>query len=474
MGKQRPYVYYDFTTSICSKCLRKSEAKIIFQDNNVYMLKFCKIHGNEKTLIATDINYYKKIRNYMKASEMPLKFNTPVKYGCPYDCGLCTDHEQHSCLTVIEITDRCNLTCPICYASSSPSYGRHRSIEEVEKMLDIVVTNEGIPDIVQISGGEPTIHPQFFEILEIAKKKPIRHLMINTNGIKIATEKGFVEKLAKYMPNFEIYLQFDSLNPEVLIKLRGVDLSEIRKKAIEKLNKYNISTNLVVTLQKGFNDKEIGDMIRYALQQRCIRGITFQPTQVAGRVETFNPVTDRLTLTETRQAILDQTEIFKPEDIIPVPCNPDALAMAYALKIEGKVFPLTRYIDPDELLDSSRNTIIYEQGEVKDKLLKMFRTSESPVCAAEDLYDLLCCLPKVSAPNLKYENVFRIIIIIMRFIDAYDFDVRAIKKSCVHIIHKDGRIIPFETMNLFYRDEKENYLKELQKEDISELVQIKV
>jgi len=471
MAKERPYTYYDFTTSVCNKCLRKVEAKIVFQNDKVFMLKWCKHHGNQKTLIATDIEYYKRIRNYMKPSEMPLKFNTPVKFGCPYDCGLCTDHEQHSCLTIVEITDRCNLTCPTCYAGSSPTFGRHRTLEEVERMLDIVVENEGEPDIVQISGGEPTIHPNFFEILDIAKKKPIKHLMLNSNGIKIANEPGFAERLAKYKPGFEVYLQFDSFKPERVKSLRGVDLTSVKKKAIENLNKFNISTTLVVTLQKGLNDEEIGDIIKYALSQKCIRGVVFQPIQIAGRLEDFDPSKDRFTLTETRQAILDQTDIFNPNDLIPVPCNPDALVMGYALKIDGEVFPLTRYIDPAKLLESSRNTITYEKSELKDQMIKMFSTSKSPETATEGMNELLCCLPKINAPELSYENVFRIII--MRFIDAYDFDVRAVKKSCVHIVHKDGRIIPFETMNMFYRDGKENYLKQLQKEELKEdLVQI--
>ena len=117
-------------------------------------------------MIATDIDYYKKCRDYLKPSDLPKKFNTKVEHGCPYDCGLCTDHEQHSCVSLVEITDRCNLTCPTCYAGSSPTYGRHRTLGEVKTMLDIVVSNEGEPDIVQISGGEPTIHPNFFEILD--------------------------------------------------------------------------------------------------------------------------------------------------------------------------------------------------------------------------------------------------------------------------------------------------------------------
>lgn len=94
---------------------------------------------------------------------MPLHFGTDVAYGCPYDCGLCVDHEQHSCLSIVEVTDRCNLTCPTCYAMSSPHYGSHRSLEEIEAMFDVIVKNEGEPDVVQISGGEPTIHPNFSE-----------------------------------------------------------------------------------------------------------------------------------------------------------------------------------------------------------------------------------------------------------------------------------------------------------------------
>ncbi|SEV99330.1 radical SAM protein [Chitinophaga arvensicola] len=460
---EKNYTYYDFTLSICSTCLRRVDAKVIFEDEKVFMIKHCPHHGKEKVLIATDIDYYKNTRNYNKPSEAPLKTNTSTHYGCPYDCGLCADHEQHSCLSVIEVTDRCNLTCPTCYAMSSPHYGRHRTLEEIEQMLDIIVENEGQPDVVQLSGGEPTIHPQFFEILDIAKTKPIRHLMINTNGIRIAKDKEFTARLATYMPDFEVYLQFDSFKPEALERMRGKDLTDTRKQALENLNEVNLSTTLVVTLQRGINEDEMGAIIDYALQQPCVRGVTFQPVQVAGRTDDFDPATDRITLTEVRQRILEQSPIWNANDIIPVPCNPDALAMAYALKIEGQVYPLTRYVDPAVLLNNSKNTIVYEQDErLHQHILKIFSTGISTDAAVNDMQSLLCCLPQVQAPGLDYTNLFRIVI--MRFLDAYDFDVRAIKKSCVHIVHKDGRIIPFETMNLFYRDDKEAYLKQLQEE----------
>lgn len=459
----RKYTYYDFTLSLCPECLRRVEAKIVFEKEKVYMLKRCREHGASKVLIADDVAYYKNIRNYNKPSETPYRFNTATDFGCPYDCGLCTDHEQHSCLTVVEVTDRCNLTCPTCYAGSSPHYGRHRTLEEVKAMLDAIVENEREPDVVQISGGEPTIHPQFFEILDYAKSLPIRHLMLNTNGIRIAQDPDFAEQLASYAPDFEVYLQFDSFSNETLQSMRGADLVKIREQALHHLNLLNLSTTLVVTLQKGLNDDEIGKIIDYALQQRCVRGVTLQPTQVAGRLENFQPESDRITLTEVRRKILEQSTVFNADDLIPVPCNPDALVMGYALKLGGEVFPLTRYLNPADLLDNSKNTIVYEQDEhLHGRMLELFSTGNSVDKVTEKLHSILCCLPKIEAPTLGYDNLFRVII--MQFVDAHNFDVRAIKKSCVHIVNKDNKIIPFETMNLFYRDEKRTHLTALQKE----------
>src|SRR5258706_9271903 len=263
--RDRDYLFYELTSSLCATCLRKVEAKVVIQDQNVFMLKRCPEHGFAKVLISTDAEYYKLSRQTIKPGQMPLKFNTPIRWGCPYDCGLCPDHEQHSCLTVLEINDQCNLPCPICYSESSPRRTTHRSLEQVEFMLDCVVRNEGEPDVVQISGGEPTIHPRFWEILDAAKRRPIKHLMLNTNGLRIAKEEGFAERLARYQPGFEVYLQWDSMEERALRELRGADLREVRMAALAELNGDDGSTNLGVTLKKGLTDHEEGTIIDFAL-----------------------------------------------------------------------------------------------------------------------------------------------------------------------------------------------------------------
>lgn len=459
----RDYLFLDITTSICGICMRKVEAKIIQQDGRVVMRKWCPEHKFQNVLISTDPAFYRLQRSFIKPGQMPLQFNTPIRYGCPYDCGLCPDHEQHSCLALVEITDHCNLECPVCYADSGPSRPTHRSLEEISRMLDAVVRNEGQPDIVQISGGEPTIHPEFFAVLDAARQRPIKHLMVNTNGLRIAGDADFARRLRDYAPGFEIYLQFDSLDPRTLNILRGANLHKSRLKALETLNNLDISTTLVVTVARGVNDDQIGSMIDFALKQPCVRGVTFQPVQFAGRTRLENPDHSRLTVSEVRSAIAEQSGTFSLSDIIPVPCHPDCILMAYALKLGDAITPLTGLVDPQFLLQGEGSTIAFERNsDLIRAVYNTFSTNHSPASAGAALGQLLCCLPQIKLEStLSYRNVFRIIV--MQFMDAWNFDIRSVKRSCVHMAQPDGTLIPFDTFNLFYRDHRRAKLEELRR-----------
>jgi 7,8-dihydro-6-hydroxymethylpterin dimethyltransferase len=186
------------------------------------------------------------------------------------------------------MTSPCNLTFPVCFANSSPERSKHLPLATIERMVDALVASEGEPDIMQISGGEPTLRPDFLDVVDLVRSRPIRHVMINTNGLRIAREPDFVARLAERKRGLEIYLQFDSLRRDALMVLRGADLRRIRQDALENLERYGLSTTLVVTVKRGANDDEIGQIVQHALDWRCVSGITFQPVQDAGRNENFD------------------------------------------------------------------------------------------------------------------------------------------------------------------------------------------
>ncbi len=450
-NKARPYIFYAQTQSLCEECLAVVPTKIIFQNGNVYYQKRCSEHGVQKTLVSTDIEYFKRCKDYLKPGDMPSQFQTAIQKGCPHDCGLCPDHEQHSCLALFEIIDECNMQCPVCFANSAPGKGNARSLEQIEVMLQTLLASEQQPDLVQISGGEPTLHPQLMAILRRLKNSPIRHLMLNTNGIRLARDPELVAELASLKPGFEVYLQFDSLNSSALKNIRGQDMRNIRLQALEQLEKHNISTTLVCVVRKGVNDAEIGEIIQFAQRYKCVRGITFQPVQDAGRNEGDKP-SQRITLSEIRTQIIQADNPFGDTDMIPLPCHPENICIGYGIKLGNEIIPVTGLLPREELLKGVDNTITFEKSPgLKQAFLKLFSLDACSEQTTDNLQTLLCCLPRIQSEGLTYDHVFRIVI--MGFMDKYDFDIGSVKRSCTHFVEPNGKIYPFDTWNLFYRQQ---------------------
>jgi len=451
LRKARPYVFWGQTTSLCETCLALVPTKIEIKDNEVWYEKRCNAHGVQSTLISTDAAYWRLCKDYIKPGDRPLNLQSRTEYGCPYDCGLCPDHEQHSCLALIEINEHCNLTCPVCFADSSPARSKHLSLSTIERMVDALVASEGEPDIVQLSGGEPTLHPQFFEVLDLVRSRPVRHVMINTNGLRLAREPDFAARLAEQKRGLEIYLQFDSLERDALMTLRGADLRRVRQEALENLERHGLSTSLVVTVKCGVNDDEIGAIVRHALEWRCVRGITFQPVQDAGRNEGFAK-SQRITLSDIRRRIVEDSGVFGPRDMVPLPCNPESISIGYGLRNGRNVLPVTSLVPREEFVAITPNTISFEKQPVlKEKFIELFSLSSGANNAPARLAEFLCCLPKAEVPaGLTYENVFRVTIV--QFMDRFNFCLGGVKRSCIHFVTPNGQIIPFDTYNLFYRD----------------------
>jgi uncharacterized radical SAM superfamily Fe-S cluster-containing enzyme len=424
-----PYIFLDQTISLCEECLALVETKIIFENKNVYYLKYCPIHKEHKTLVSTDYEYYKQCRENGVVSNKPYKAKYEVNKGCPYDCGLCTEHEQHTAMGIVEILDECNLRCPTCISASHPGAGKIKSISEVEKMFDTLVAYETNPDLLMISGGEPTIHPNIFEILDVAKTKNIKHIMLISNGVRIANDIDFVNRLKDYKKNFEIYLQFDSLNQEVLKDIRGENLSDIRLQAIRNLEAAQIHSTLICVVKKGVNEFEMNDVINFALQFKYIRGVTFQPCKITGRNDRFDKDTNYITLSEVREGILRNSRYFTKYDLMPHPLNPDNICIGYLQKDKEEIRAVTNFLYRDTRPSKKWKVDFPYSDKLKTKMY---------------------FLPELDCKDVKYENLFRVTIV--SFLDKFNFCTKSVKQSCIHFITQNEELIPIDTYYLLYNN----------------------
>ena len=220
----RDYTFLGATQSLCPECLALVPAKIVERAGRVYFRKRCPRHGPREDFVCSDVTWWDRT-DYSLPGKMPNEFGVEPNLGCPFDCGLCTEHEQHTCIGLLEITSSCNLECPMCFASSGPG-GKHLSFEECRRAIDRLVAVEGRPEILQLSGGEPTIHPEFLSIWRYACDQPIDIVMINTNGLRLAHDQALVDALAERRERTEVYLQFDGFDDQGCRTLRGESLVE--------------------------------------------------------------------------------------------------------------------------------------------------------------------------------------------------------------------------------------------------------
>jgi hypothetical protein len=450
----RDYVYHGQTRSFCTTCKQLVDAKVIVKNGSAYLLKHCLEHGEELALFEEDASYLYDRDRFDKPGNR-IKPDTETRRGCPYDCGICPDHEQHTCIGLIEVTQFCDLGCPVCYASSGT--GDALPLAQIESMMDFYRAREGgKPEILQIGGGEPTTHPEIESILRMAKRKRFRYLMLNTNGVRIARDRAFVAFLKTLTPGFEVYLQFDGLTEKPYQKLRGTKLLDHKRAAIKTLQDAQVPITLVATIARGVNDDQIGDVVNFGIEQDCIRGVNFQPVAFFGRT-TGHDVKNRVTLSGIRRAIEVQTNgLFRKEDIIPLPCDIDRVAVTYAVRKDGHYVPVTRNVHLDGYLELIDNTMDFRAEDIVRNAVAASVT-KGLACDCLRLKDEVSAIlpdgyvkwtPAQRAAFID-RNTFRITI--TSFIDMHNFDAKSIKKECVHIITPDLKRIPFSAYNMLYR-----------------------
>ena len=444
------------TKSLCPVCLQKIEAQVYERHGAVYMDKECDEHGRYSSLLASER------RHYYVADP-----NVESLASCCGPGQHCGDQvENHSCNMLIEITQSCNLTCPTCYAGSSPQNKSFVSVEQFTKTLDgLLAKGKGDADLIQLSGGEPTIHPDFFEIVEIALEKGIKQVYINTNAIKLA-KREFAERLASYGERVSVYLQFDGFKSSTYDLLRGnKDLLDTKIRAADHCEDLGINTVPTMTLTREINDDEVGKFIAWASSRPgSVRKVMIQPAMYSGRYD--NPrLIERMTVADVVNEICTQTDnVFSADDFTPIPCSdPNCFSLAVAIRKSDGLMPISRYLPrykewaspANQQMIAAVSDTFDSAGSFADLMGKVVASDALAGlddAALDALLDLMEQLPEDAAASHDPQNWNGMFAIgIKPFMDAYSYDQDRIDKCCVHIISADGKPVSFCEYNAVNR-----------------------
>ncbi len=454
-------VFHELTRSVCPVCLKVIDAQILLRDNKVFMHKRCPDHGEFTSLVYGDAQAYTASAKFNKPGSIPLAHATSVVEGCPHDCGLCPDHQQHACVGIIEVNSACNMDCPLCFANAGAGF--NLTLGQVEAILDNFVATEGTAEVVQFSGGEPSIHPEIIPMLQAAKTRNIRHVMLNTNGKRIAQDDAFLEQLAEVQPT--IYLQFDGFASETYRQLRAApDILEEKLRALDRLASIDCHVILVPAIERGVNEHEVGDIIRFSLKHPAVRGVNFQPAFHAGRSPSHDPL-QRMTNPDVMRLLEAQTEgMFKYSDFIPVPCCfPTCNSVTYAYVDDEQVTPLTRLLQMDDYLDYiSNRALLHLDKDLEDAVNALWSTSAIPGTdqTAQD-FALTCAACGLPSGGLDLGELTKRLFVVMfqDFMDPWTFNQKNVMKCCKEILLPDGKQIPFCAYNsLEYREQAKQQL----------------
>jgi 7,8-dihydro-6-hydroxymethylpterin dimethyltransferase len=462
------YVFYELTRSICPECRRVVDGHVLIRDNKVYMRRRCPDHGVFEGLIYGDAELYTSSSKFNKPGTIPLAFASEVKEGCPHDCGLCPDHQQHACLGIIEVNSACDMACPLCFAEAAPGF--NLTLEEVEDILDRFIATEGNPQVLQFSGGEPSIHPEIIPMMRAAQARGIPNVMLNTNGKRIATDDRFLAELAEVRPN--IYFQFDGFESETFRIIRGEpDLLATKMRALDRLAEIGCTVILVPAIERGVNEREIGRIVRFGLDHPAVKGINFQPAFHAGRHTRHDPM-QRMTNPDIIRLIADQTEgLFRQTDFVPVPCCfPTCNSVTYAyVDEERNVTPLPRLLKVDDYLDYITNRVMPDLGaEIRRALEGLWSSSAvlgSEKVAREFAFSCSACGLPDGGLDVNRMSDFIFMIMLQDFMDPWTFSQKNLMKCCKEFLLPGGKQIPFCAYNTVgYREQARTQLVRQEKE----------
>ncbi len=469
----RPHAYHSLARVLCPTCRAIVDGVRLLRDGKVVLRSRCPEHGEREALLSSDADYFASSLNVTRPGRVPLRFAEPVAQGCPHDCGLCPDHEQHTCLPIIEITSRCDMKCPICIVEHCEEH--EMSLATFGDIIDGLVASEGTLDAVSLSGGEPTLHPQLLDLIDTASRPEIARVAISTNGQRLAQDQALCAQLARR--NVYVNLQFDGLDGTALLATRGDgDHVSIKRRALDNLERAGVATSLVLTLVRGHNESQIGSALQLLTERDFILSLLIQPAAYAGRGAGFEPhdPLDTITIPEALGLCAEQSGgMLQPSDFQPMPCShPSCFALTYLLQTDDGFVPLTRFVDVGRTLDICANRATLDtDGELEDAMRETIDAlwssagqipdSDKILGTLERALDLMYPDDRAITPQQRMKIGEGLVksVFIHAFMDAHSFDLERVRKCCTHYALPDGRLMPGCAYNVLHRNPPEGWPK---------------
>jgi 7,8-dihydro-6-hydroxymethylpterin dimethyltransferase len=450
------------TESVCPECLKRIPAQKIIDDDRVYLVKECPEHGIFRVLIWRGKPAYASWGN-QKIPSTPTICATEVEHGCPFDCGLCPDHRQQTCCVVLEVTERCNLYCPICFADVKQSVKADPDLAVIESWYRMLLASGG-PYNIQLSGGEPTVREDLPEIIRLGHKLGFEFIQLNTNGLRLARDPYYVEQLKEAGLNC-VFLQFDGVSDEIHQTLRGAALMEAKVAALDHCAKYGIGVVLVPTLVPDVNISNIGAIIRFAIERMPhIRGVHFQPISYFGRYPDEPPAT-RMTIPEIIQEIENQTagqlkmEHFRPPGGENAYCS---FHGNFILMSDGELKP---WASPQATKCCAKPGVAAEGAKNARRFVaKQWSAPTCGNCGDDGSTERTDRNNGINTDSLdaflEQVNTYTLAISGMAFQDAWTLELDRLRDCLIHVVSPDGKLIPFCAYNLTARDGRSIYRKQ--------------
>jgi uncharacterized radical SAM superfamily Fe-S cluster-containing enzyme len=460
------HVYYSMTKSICGQCKQPVDAKIIFIGDGVYFDKYCPTHKHQRVLASSSVEWYLDALSFVAPSTPPQGETKPVQSGCPFDCGPCASHQQKVYMPVVPITSACNLDCPICYTVNKNEDAHMLSEEDFAKILAHLHEQHDELDIINFTGGEPTLHPKLPLLLRMSREAGIRRLTISTNGLKLKDE-DYVRELAEV--DARIVLSLDTFDEEVDKKMLGANTLATKLRVIDLCEKHDVTMTILPAVAAGLNDKDVPRLFELMIQRPHICSLELHTLTFTGQGGVGFTREARITIPDLHGILHEATAgKITAKDFVPSPlAHPHCYSICYLLMLEdGSYVPYARFMGREKLFELLGDSIYIQPREKVEEVLRVAMDDlwADPDKLPEGQSELVLktlkrllmeMFPSKPLPLLERQKVAERAtkaIYIHSHMDEENFDVGRVMKCSIGVPEIDGSNIPTCSYNVLYRE----------------------